>query len=79
MQQVFVHPGTALRLSLQHGARARIATSCGECLVEVSLDGAVQPGVLQMAAGQAWFALCEARDGAWRPTAVQIARKVVRG
>jgi hypothetical protein len=73
-QQVFVHPDTAKRLALEHGARARIASSCGECLVEVALDAAVQPGVLQMAAGQAWFALCETRDGAWRAEA----RKVVR-
>jgi anaerobic selenocysteine-containing dehydrogenase len=79
MQQVFLHPGTARQLALEHGARARIASSCGECLVEVSLDGAVQPGVVQMAAGQAWFALCESRDGAWRASQLQIARKVVRG
>jgi anaerobic selenocysteine-containing dehydrogenase len=78
MQQVFLHPDTARRLALEHGARARITSSCGECVAEVALDAAVQPGVLQMAAGQAWFALCESKDGAWRPTAVQVARKVVR-
>jgi menaquinone reductase, molybdopterin-binding-like subunit len=74
MQQVFLHPGTARQLSLDNGARARIASSCGECVVEVSLDEAVQPGVLQIGAGQAWFALCETKDGAWRAET----RKVVR-
>jgi hypothetical protein len=74
VQQVFLNPGTARQLSLDNGARARITSSCGECVVEVSLDEAVQPGVLQMAAGQAWFALCETKDGAWRAEA----RKVVR-
>jgi menaquinone reductase, molybdopterin-binding-like subunit len=78
MQQVSMHPDTARPLALEHGARARITSSCGECLVEVSLDGAVQPGVIQMAAGEAWFALCETRDGAWRASELQIARKVVR-
>ncbi len=73
-QQVFVHPDTARQLSLEHGSRARIASACGECVAEVALDNAVQPGVLQMVAGQAWFALCEPRDGAW---SAQV-RKVVR-
>jgi menaquinone reductase, molybdopterin-binding-like subunit len=74
MQQVFLHPGTARQLSLEHGARARITSSCGECLVEVALDEAVQPGVLQMAAGQAWFALCESKDGAWRAEVNKVVR-----
>jgi anaerobic selenocysteine-containing dehydrogenase len=74
MQQVFLHPGTARQLSLEHGARARITSSCGECLVEVALDAAVQPGVLQMAAGQAWFALCESKDGAWRAEVNKVVR-----
>jgi hypothetical protein len=74
MQQVFMHPGTARQISLENGAPVRITGSCGECLVEVLLDGSVQRGVLQMVAGQAWFALCEMRDGAWRAEA----RKVVR-
>lgn len=74
MQQVFLHPDTAKRLALEHGARARIVSSCGECQAEVSIDGSVQPGVLRMAAGQAWFALCETKDGAWRAEA----RKVVK-
>lgn len=74
MQQVFVHPDTARQLALEHGARARITSSCGECLVDVSLDSAVQPGVLQMAAGQAWFALCETRDGAWRAQTQKVVR-----
>jgi len=74
MQQVFLHPDTARRLSLEQGGRARIASPCGECLVEVALDGSVQPGVLRMAAGQAWFTLCESKDGAWRADA----RKVVK-
>ena len=74
MQQVFLHPDTARQLALEHGARARITSSCGDCLVEVSLDGAVQPGVIRMAAGQAWFALCETRDGAWRAEAGKVVR-----
>jgi anaerobic selenocysteine-containing dehydrogenase len=74
MTQVFLHPDTARQLSLEQGGRARVASSCGECLVEVSLDDALQPGVLRMAAGQAWFALCESKDGAWRAEA----RKVVK-
>ncbi len=74
MQRVFVHPDTARQFALEHGARARITSSCGECLVDVAFDSAVQPGALQMAAGQTWFALCEAQDGAWR---AEI-RKVVR-
>ncbi len=74
MQQVFLHPDTAKRLALEHGARARIVSSCGECQAEVSIDGSVQPGVLRMAAGQAWFTLCETKDGAWRAEA----RKVVK-
>ena len=74
MQEASLHPDTARQLALEHGTRARITSSCGECVVEVSLDGAVQPGVLQMPAGHAWFALCEAKDGAWRAEA----RKVVR-
>ena len=74
MQQVFVHPDTAKRLALEHGARARIVSSCGECQAEVSIDGSVQPGVVRMAAGQAWFTLCESKDGAWRAEA----RKVVK-
>jgi anaerobic selenocysteine-containing dehydrogenase len=73
-QQVFLHPDTAKRLALEHGARARITSSCGECLVEVALDAAVQPGVLQMAAGQAWFALCATKDGAWRAEAKKVVR-----
>ena len=73
-QQVFLHPDTARRLALEHGARARITSSCGECSVEVALDAAVQPGVLQMAAGQAWFALCETRDGALRAEAKKVVR-----
>ncbi len=74
MQQVFLHPDTAKRLALEHGARARIVSSCGECQAEVSVDGSVQPGVLRMAAGQAWFTLCEMKDGAW----LARARKVVK-
>lgn len=74
MQQVFLHPDTAKRLALKYGARARIVSSCGECQAEVSIDGSVQPGVLRMAAGQAWFTLCETKDGAWRAEA----RKVVK-
>jgi anaerobic selenocysteine-containing dehydrogenase len=74
MTQVFLHPDTARQLSLEQGGRARVASSCGECFVEVSLDDAVQPGALRMAAGQAWFSLCESKDGAWRAEA----RKVVK-
>jgi anaerobic selenocysteine-containing dehydrogenase len=74
MTQVFLHPDTARQLALEQGGRARVVSSCGECQVEVSLDDAVQPGVLRMAAGQAWFSLCESKDGAWRADA----RKVVK-
>ncbi len=74
VQRVFVHPDTARQLALESGARARITSACGECLVDVSLDTAVQPGVLQMAAGQAWFALCETKDGAWRAQAQKVVR-----
>lgn len=74
MQQVFLHPDTAKRLALDDGSRARMTSSCGECLVEISFDSALQPEVLRMSAGQAWFALCESKDGAWRADL----RKVVR-
>jgi hypothetical protein len=73
-QQAFLHPDTAKRLALEDHDRARVVSTCGECVVEVSLDDAVRPGALRMAAGQAWFALCEPKDGAWRAEA----RKVVK-
>ena len=74
MRQVFLHPDTAKRLALDEGGRARITSSCGDCLVEISFDSALQPEVLRMSAGQAWFALCESKDGAWRADV----RKLVR-
>jgi len=73
-RQVFMNPATARNFALDSGGRARIMSSRGECVVDVALDDATPPGVARLAAGQAWFTLCEAKDGAWQAAA----RKVVK-
>jgi anaerobic selenocysteine-containing dehydrogenase len=74
VQLVYMHPETAHRLALADGTNVRIETACGACQVEVRVDDTVQTGALEMAAGQAWLALGELKDGAWRAAAPRMVR-----
>ncbi len=57
---VTLHPATAQASGVEEGGRAVLQAGNGECLVEISIDSSVAPGVVQVAQRPGVLDVCDA-------------------
>jgi anaerobic selenocysteine-containing dehydrogenase len=57
---VALHPSDARAAGLESGSRARLETACGSAAVDVTVDPAVPPGMVQISGGPGIRKICGA-------------------